>query len=126
VIDAYFHTIENYICSYPIVVTHEFHLTHLSPFTAYIEGSVVFTDGSQLFFFEFLRLKKGTVIKEKYRYHYVNRYNELIFRYDNAPHHRKIKTFPDHKHFQGKVLEAKKPGLKEILKEIEEKVLRLP
>lgn len=125
-IDAYSQEIENYICSFPIVVTHEFHLAHLSPFTAYIEGTAIFTDGSKLFFFEFLRLEKHQVKREKYRYQYASENDRLFFRYDNAPHYRKLKTFPDHKHLSNKVIESEGRQLKEVLHEIEEIVLGLP
>jgi len=42
-----------------------------------------------------------------------------VFRYDNAPHHKKIPTFPFHKHLQnGKVIESSIPQFHEILEEI--------
>lgn len=43
---------------------------------------------------------------------------ELIFRYDNAHHHKNIKTYPHHKHDFDKVKESPEPDLEEVLLEI--------
>ena len=57
-------------------------------------------------------------IKDKYRYHFMDDKNNLVFRYDNSKHHNKIKTFPHHKHVENKVLESKEPSFIDILLEI--------
>ncbi len=44
--------------------------------------------------------------------------HKLIFRYDNAPHHRDVHTFPHHKHELEDVKGASEPGLKDVLLEI--------
>lgn len=36
-----------------------------------------------------------------YGFQYLDRTNALIFRYDNAPHHRDLPSFPDHLHIAG-------------------------
>ena len=43
--------------------------------------------------------------------------NQLIFRYDNSPHHSEITTFPHHKHLPSGVYKADMPDLKDILEE---------
>ena len=61
---------------------------------------------------------EGTsLVKTDYTYHYQDRQNNLIFRYDNAPHHPEVSTHPHHKHTpQG--LEAANPlNLWDILRE---------
>ena len=45
----------------------------------------------------------------------------LIFRYDNAPHHPEARSFPHHKHTFGDVIESQEPGLMEVLFEISRK-----
>jgi len=42
----------------------------------------------------------------------------LIFRYDNVPHHHEIATFPDHKHYPNRVVESKPIGLRQVVEEI--------
>jgi hypothetical protein len=40
----------------------------------------------------------GRLITTKYRYHWQSGSGKLIKRWDNAPHHPEIDTFPDHLH----------------------------
>ncbi len=54
----------------------------------------------------------------KYRYHYMTADCDLIFRYDNVPHHSEIPTFPDHKHFPGKIVESSSINIKKVVEEI--------
>ena len=46
--------------------------------------------------------------------------NNLIFRYDNTPHFPGLKTFPHHKHLQDKLIDAKRPSISEVIKEVNE------
>jgi hypothetical protein len=57
----------------------------------------------------------------RYAYH-VSKGSELVIRWDNAPHHRKIKTFPHHKHVKEEVLESEEVVLEEILGEVEKMI----
>ncbi|MFO7682319.1 MAG: DUF6516 family protein [Chloroflexota bacterium] len=84
-----------------------------------IEGRLRFQDDSLLDFDEAVLLRNQQVVKLRYAYHYQNRAGELIFRYDNAPHHPNILTYPHHKHV-GSVVEASQaPDLSQVLNEIE-------
>jgi hypothetical protein len=47
----------------------------------------------------------------------------MIFRYDNAAHHRGIFTFPHHKHIGVEVKSSKEMNLTEVLSEIESMIL---
>ena len=51
-------------------------------------GTILFEHGARLDFMEV----KNTDVPEKikYRYHYMTSHQELIFRYDNAPHHKHL------------------------------------
>jgi hypothetical protein len=55
-----------------------------------------------------------------YKYHYQNSEDRLIFRYDNAPHHVDVKTFPHHKHDGTKIVEATPVDLSQVLQEIDQ------
>lgn len=54
----------------------------------------------------------------RYRYQYMKSDGELIFRYDNVPHHPEIETFPDHKHEGGRVIASHVPDLRQVVEEI--------
>ena len=83
-----------------------------------IEGQLLFTDESALHFIEFVSTKE-TIELYKYSYHYQDCNGRLIFRYDMAPHHREIDTFPHHKHLaSGKIIGVPAPTLSRILENI--------
>ena len=117
-ISDYFKKVKEAIESFDhIVVDSETSEKIYSRTKGYIKGDLHFTDESRLGFAE---LKDtGKDFKAKYRYHYMNNENELIFRYDNAEHHPEIKTFPHHKHIPGAILESQEPEIKDVLSEIE-------
>ena len=84
---------------------------------AFIKGEVTFSDGSIL---DFAEVKDITLeVKPKYRYHYMDKDKNMIFRYDNAAHHKEIATFPHHKHTPNGVEESNEPNIETIMKEVE-------
>jgi hypothetical protein len=52
-----------------------------------------------------------------YRYHFQDRRNCLIFRYDNTPHFPDLLTFPHHKHCPGEVVASEQPHISQVLEE---------
>jgi hypothetical protein len=81
-----------------------------------IEGVVYFADGSRLEFTERVVIEQRRPIKQEYRYQFVQRGVE-VFRYDNAPHHQHIATYPHHKHAGAKILPAIEPEFSHVLDE---------
>ena len=82
----------------------------------YISGSIIFHNNHRL---DFVEVKNTSVEnKIKYRYHYMDSEQEIIFRYDNAPHHTEISTFPHHKHENNEIKPSNEPKLYDILLEI--------
>jgi len=65
--------------------------------------------------FEFL--SGGAVLK--YAYTLLVR-SESILRYDNAPHHKELPTFPHHKHVRGRVRPLETPSIEEFVREAAE------
>jgi len=59
----------------------------------FIQGHITFADGSTLEFSEQLPTER-----KKFRLHYRDAQNDLIARWDSAPHHKTLSTFPFHKH----------------------------
>ena len=86
---------------------------------AYVRGNLLFTDMSSFEFAVYITEKGKRVVFDKYRFQYMDSENSLIFRYDNAHHHKKISTFPHHKHLHdSKVIDSNPPKFTEILEEI--------
>ncbi len=119
-------TIESAIQESIAVVTSSLNVVQLSPATGYVEGEIGFIGGARLSFFEFWHRLSGDMEREKYRYHLMDVENQLIFRYDNAPHHPAIATFPHHKHLPDKIIASMPPDFVDVLAEIEVYVLGIP
>ncbi|MCP4266128.1 MAG: hypothetical protein GY777_11235 [Candidatus Brocadiaceae bacterium] len=79
-----------------------------------------FSDNSLLELSEAIRITGNTLQQISYRYHYQTSVGKTIFRYDDAPHHPKIKTYPHHKHIFDKVLECSHPDIETVINEVKE------
>ena len=85
-----------------------------------IEGRLRFYDDSLLEFAETVIERGIVLVKTDYAYHYQHADGTLVFRYDNAPHHPEVFTFPDHIHIEGRVEAAEPPDLSKVLRRIDE------
>ncbi|MBI3327238.1 MAG: hypothetical protein HYZ81_11125 [Nitrospinae bacterium] len=54
-----------------------------------------------------------------YRYRYQDGFGRLVFRYDNAPHHPEVPTYPDHTHTREEVVPSSHPTIEQVLREVE-------
>ena len=84
-----------------------------------VEGRLRFHDGSLLEFNETIIERGIVLVKTDYVYHYQRSDGTLIFRYDNAPHHPELSTYPDHVHVEGRVEAAELPDLSDVLRRID-------
>lgn len=124
-IDEYFQQIEMTISRCPIVITTNLIKEKRSPSIGFLEGRFTSMDGSMLHFVEFVNVKT-TVDRYKYSYHYPDQQQQVIFRYDMAPHHKDVATFPHHKHIVSSpdALESNAPLLRDVLDEIERSIVQ--
>lgn len=73
-------------------------------------------DGSELYIREFVSEDEFI-----YSYHWQDENGKLRIRWDNAPHHKHLKTFPHHKHTP-EVEESMEIGFQDVIKVIESKI----
>ena len=114
----YIATLHELLVATPFVTATSLSYEERPPAAGLIKGWLVFVDGAQLDFKEFL-LIRPTLQVIKYGYHY-RAGQRLIFRYDNAndPAARHLPTFPHHKHTPAGLLAAAQPSLHQVLQEI--------
>ena len=62
-------------------------------------------------------VEAGHVKHLSYRYHFQDRENNLVFRYDNTPHFPDLKSFPHHKHLSDKVDAVEEPSILNVIEE---------
>lgn len=86
--------------------------------TVYLKGHLLIIDSSILEISIFATESRNTLSIDKYRLHYMNSTGQMLFRYDNAPHHPEIDSYPHHKHTSDKIMPSSMPSLKDILNEI--------
>lgn len=58
-----------------------------------------------------------------YRYHFQDKDNRLIFRYDNTPHFPNLDTFSHHKHLPDNVIAFNQPSAFDVIKEVNQHVV---
>jgi hypothetical protein len=111
--------LENVLCSRQDIEVETFEIEILT-LGVRVSGIVRFYDGSRLSIVEGLEVsRKQEFNRLDYKFHYQDAQGHLIFRYDNAPHHPYLDTFPAHKHIKDKVVDAKPPDLNDVLAEID-------
>jgi hypothetical protein len=64
------------------------------------------------------------ISKRKYSFQWMDENYDLKIRWDNAPHHRQIATFPHHKHIEQEenIHESEEPTVEEILELIRSEI----
>jgi hypothetical protein len=76
-----------------------------------------FLKGHLLELNEAITFEVGTLGRLGYRYHFQDKNNHLIFRYDNTPHFPNLDSFPHHKHLVHEVVSSARPSISEVIDE---------
>ena len=118
-ISGYFREVELRLKNAEIIADKSVDLREFSATEGMLSGRLLFVDGSMLEFMEYLQEEN----RLKYRFHLMDREGNMILRYDNAPHHKDVSSFPHHKHFPINVVETDEKGIMDILDEIEMMIL---
>ena len=116
----YFRSIEHLLNTSSLILDKNLDFKEFSSEEGMVRGSLLFLGGYVLNFMEYIQNGKE---RPKYSFNFTDGKRVIIFRYDNAPHHREIPTFPHHKHFGSNIQPSKEMGLAEILSEIEKIIL---
>jgi hypothetical protein len=121
-IEIYFQEVQNLIESCKNVDFFNLDCEKRGLYEGFIRGKIEYKNDSVLHLREFVYVEID-VDRKMYSYQYMNAQNDLIFRYDNTEHHRKLNlsNFPHHKHdgSEGNVISSNSPSLADVLKEIE-------
>ena len=85
----------------------------------FIRFVIELRDDSELHVFEYV---DSSLHRIDYSYHWQSKEKTLITRWDNAPHHPEIETFPHHMHEGDGIKPSDEPTFVEILKKIGERM----
>jgi len=127
-VEDYFQQVRLFFETSPIVQLSKVSYDKRGRYEGFIRGELYFIDGSILHIREFVDVEI-TLDRLMYAYQYSNASQQLIFRYDNTGHHKKLglPNYPHHKH-QGSeenVVGSLAPNLLNVLEEIET-LIQLP
>ena len=114
-ISGYFREVELRLKNAEIIADKSVDLREFSATEGMLRGRLLFVDGSMLEFMEYLQEEN----RLKYRFHLMDKEGNIVFRYDNAPHHKDVSSFPHHKHLPITVVESDEKGIMDVLDEIE-------
>ena len=121
-IEEYFQLINETLQTFSIIQNCTFNSQKQGTYQGIIRGEARLKDNSMLYFREFVDVKI-TVERDMYSYQYMTASKNLIFRYDNTRHHKKLNlpNFPHHKHdgSEDNVISSNAPSLIKVLQEIE-------
>ncbi|KAF5419558.1 MAG: hypothetical protein C5S44_10650 [Candidatus Methanocomedens sp.] len=116
----YFKSIENLLSKSKLIADKTIDFKEFSRDEGMVTGRLLFFGGFTLNFMEYILIEQQ---RPKYRFNLSDSKGKLIFRYDNAPHHKEIPTFPHHKHLGTQVKPSEEVGLEEVISEIEIMIL---
>jgi len=120
VVADYFKTIEQLLANSKLIVEKAVDFKEFSSDEGMVRGRLLFLSGYVLTFMEYIQMGKE---RPKYRFNLSDSKGDVIFRYDNAAHHKEIITFPHHKHVRTEVKPSKEVGLADVVAEIENMIL---
>lgn len=123
-IDEHFKKIQDLISKSEIVASTNIEYIKVLENEGFIRGTLTLIDGSELRLLEYTKISDGQPVILRYRFQWQTA-GELITRWNNAPHHPEVETFPHHKHVRGQAepKPSRATNLISVLKEIEAKIV---
>jgi len=120
-IEVYFQQVIDLILNCQVIDCYEVYQEKRGLYEGFFRAKIIFIDQSYLYVREFVDVEL-TLDRKMYSYQYMSANNNLIFRYDNTEHHRKLNlpNFPHHKHDrdENNVINSNAPFLEDVIKEI--------
>lgn len=127
-IEVYFREIINLMSKFKSIDFYEINHEKRGLYEGFIRAKVMFIDQSYLHIREFVDVE-FIIDRKMYSYQYMTPENNLISRYDNTEHHRKLNlpNFPHHKHdrHENNVINSHAPFTEDVLEEITEQYCKL-
>jgi hypothetical protein len=111
----YYFKIESLLKEFSLVTHFSVDFEEIEDYIGYIKGKLELMNGSTIFFFEFIEVKNNVPVLVKYKYQWQSPDGDLLKRWDNAPHHKELNSFPDHVHDCNGVYSSPAMSLESIL-----------
>ena len=123
-IEQYFNQIELRMVESPAISNYDIIRKEISDSDGKIRVRITTSNNDLADLFEYMNEVNGRIEVKKYHFHWQDENNQLIQRWDNAPHHKELDNFPHHIHFPDKVVSADRiPDILYVIGEIEVKLI---
>ncbi len=93
----YYIRLQSAIHAAPHVIRSDVQFEEIDANECYVSGILTLMGGYELHVAEYV-VTEPSLARLKYRYHLQTAEGQLVSRWDNAPHHHDVSTFPDHRH----------------------------
>jgi len=111
----YYLSLQNAIHAAPHVLRSDVRFEEIDVNECYVRGILTLTGGFELHIAEYV-VTEPVLTRPRYRHHLQTSDGKLVSRWDNAPHHPSVSTFPDHRHDdQGGVHPASSMNVPDVL-----------
>jgi hypothetical protein len=116
----YFSSIERSLEQYDSITSIEtIEILASDDFNGILRCRIHFWDDTFLNIHETVSTELGYPVRIVYAYSYIRK-SQSVFRYDNAPHHPDVITYPHHKHIgEDTIAPTDQPTIHQVLSEIE-------
>jgi len=104
----YFEHLQRLLLKYPLVLSFSLEYREIDLYERYIKGRLLLLKNYTLQITEYV-VTSPEVERLKYRYHIQKPDGSQLCRWDNAPHHPHLSSFPHHKHGENDTAEASEP-----------------
>jgi hypothetical protein len=114
----YYLSLQAAIQAAPQVISSTVRFEEIDANEGYLSGVIELIGGFELHLAEYFILGSG-LERVKYRYHLQTADRRLVSRWDNAPHHPGLATYPHHRHDAQDVVHPSEPmGLPAVLEAV--------
>jgi len=93
----YYFSVQDAVHAAPHVLRSDMRFEEIDAHECYVSGVLLLIGDFELHVAEYV-VTAPTLTRPKYRYHLQTSDGRLVSRWDNAPHHRGVPTFPSHRH----------------------------
>ena len=121
-VELYFRGIQNSLSTNPLVINYSVRRRRVGDSEGFIVIDIDLIRSYRLTIMEYFTVSANVI---RYRYHLMDNDNNPVIRWDNAPHHPDISTFPHHVHYWDsdgaeRIEKAEQPEINGIFDRIEE------
>jgi hypothetical protein len=119
-VDEYFDALQQRLKTHSLVLQQNLVFRNSGVDTGYVEGYLLLPESHRLYIAEYINAAPAFT-RRKYRFHLQDAAHHLVRRWDDAPHHPHLPTFPHHCHLpDGSVIAAPPMDLFVVLVAIQE------